>query len=248
MVSSKQSLIYLCIYCKLIVLKIIINVSINTIALDGITLVRKIANDTPTKLQVIESHSRICLQYQAMNTFCFMFPVACTVAGSARTGNFLGAGDAKSARVSSTVSVVSAGCLSLILGSVLLIVPHNFFPSIFDPDPNVVRETASTIPYLSLYVFADGVQYALNGIIKGCGRQPIVMPIVIISYWLIGLPLAYNFAFIQNGGITTCDGKQLCGIVGLVSGMTIGCVPIALCLHFHFFRRRFYCNIYLVHF
>ena len=71
------------------------------------------------------------------------------------------------------------------------------------------------MPLLALYVFADGIQTALNGTIKGCGRQALIMPVVLVAYWVVGLPLAYHWAFDEN-----CT--NLCGDVGLVSGMTTG--------------------------
>ena len=67
-------------------------------------------------------------------------------------------------------------------------------------------------------VFADGVQTALNGIIKGCGRQCIIMPIVLIAYWVGGVPLAYYLAFIRNDGDMSCSDSRFCGDVALVAG------------------------------
>merc|ERR1711865_1362312 len=62
----------------------------------------------------------------------------------------------------------------------------------------IIDQTAATIPFLSIYVLADGVQTGLNGIIKGCGRQKIVVPIVVVAYWMIGVPLAYYLGLIRN--------------------------------------------------
>jgi hypothetical protein len=71
-------------------------------------------------------------------------------------------------------------------------------------------------------VFADGLQAAFNGIIKGCGRQFIIMPIVVIAYWVVGLPLSYYFAFVQNDGIMECNNTSyFCGDVGLVAGYVL---------------------------
>jgi len=105
--------------------------------------------------------------YQSLNTFCFMFPVGCAVAGSTRIGNLLGAGDANGAKVAAKVSVLSAAWVSLALGCILYFTPHSFFPSLFQAEEAVVQETGRTIPLLATYVFADGIQVALNGIIKG---------------------------------------------------------------------------------
>jgi multidrug resistance protein, MATE family len=159
--------------------------------------------------------------YQSINTACFMLPVGCGIAGSTRVGNFLGAGDTRGADVAAKVSVSSAALLSTCLGCILYFTPHTIFPSFFTPDQALVTEASRLIPLLSVYVVGDGIQTVLNGIIKGCGRQCVIMPIVVVAYWIVGVPLAYFYAFIQHDGIM-CDDNIHCGVTGLVSGMTIG--------------------------
>lgn len=159
--------------------------------------------------------------YQSINTVCFMFPVGCSIAGSTRVGNFLGSGNTHGAGVAATVSVASAAVLSAVLGSVLFWTPQWFFPSIFSPDAQVVAEAGTLMPLLAVYVFGDGIQSALNGIIKGCGRQCIIMPIVLVAYWIVGVPLAYYLAFIRHDGVM-CSDSYFCGVRGLVTGMTVG--------------------------
>jgi multidrug resistance protein, MATE family len=163
--------------------------------------------------------------YQSINTFCFMFPMAFAISGTARVGNLLGEGLDQAASWAGQVSVGAAALLSSILGLLLFFVPHDFLPSLFAPDEKgVIDEAARTIPLLALYVIADGIQVALNGIIKGCGRQCVTVPIVIFSYWIIGVPLAYYLAFTMNNGVSSCDETEgsFCGDVGLVTALTTG--------------------------
>ena len=159
--------------------------------------------------------------YQSINTACFMLPVGCGIAGSTRVGNFLGAGDTRGADLAAKVSVSSAAVLSTCLGCILYFTPYTLFPSFFTPDQALVTEASRLIPLLSVYVVGDGIQTALNGIIKGCGRQCVIMPIVVVAYWIVGVPLAYFYAFIRHGGIM-CEDNIHCGVTGLVTGMTIG--------------------------
>jgi MATE family multidrug resistance protein len=161
--------------------------------------------------------------YQSLNSFCFMFPVAFSIAASTRVGNLLGAGQPKGAAFAANVSIASAACLSLVMGSLLYGIPHTFLPSLFAPDEEeLILETSRTIPLLSIYVFADGIQVALNGIIKGCGRQCVTMPIVIVAYWVVAIPLAYYIVFVRNDRQMFCDDSYFCGDVGLVAAMTTG--------------------------
>jgi MATE family multidrug resistance protein len=160
--------------------------------------------------------------YQTINTFCFMFPTAFGVSGSARVGNFLGGCDAEGARFASRVSAACAALVSALMGCVLYWTPHTVFPSLFAPDEDdLVRETSRTVTLLAVYVFADGLQAAFYGTIKGCGRQPVVMPVVVVAYWVVGVPLAYYLAFVKFRGVM-CSTSYLCGQVGLVAGMTVG--------------------------
>ena len=116
--------------------------------------------------------------YQSINTFCFMFPMAFSVSASTRVGNLLGLGEHKTAPFAGRVSVACAACLSCLIGLVLMIAPHDIIPSLFAPkELGVIQEASKTIPLLAAYVVADGTQVALNGIIKGCGRQCVTVPI-----------------------------------------------------------------------
>merc|ERR1711879_83451 len=70
------------------------------------------------------------------------------------------------------------------------------------------------MPVLSvtaLYVVLDGMCGVTSGALKGCGRQPILAPIVIASYYFIGLPTSCSLAFHHH-----------LGTVGLAWGSTIG--------------------------
>mmetsp|Transcript_28234 Transcript_28234/g.60160 ORF Transcript_28234/g.60160 Transcript_28234/m.60160 type:complete len:597 (-) Transcript_28234:19-1809(-) len=160
--------------------------------------------------------------YQSLNASCFMFPVGMSVGGSARIGNHLGSGNIEAARASARVCVTGAGLLSATCGCILYFTPHSVFPSLFTSDANLIEMTSLLIPLLSIYVVGDGFQVALNGIIKGCGRQCVVVPIVIVAYWCVSLPLAWHFTFVRSSGTTDCHEQSLCGVVGLVAGMTIG--------------------------
>jgi MATE family multidrug resistance protein len=161
--------------------------------------------------------------YQSINTFCFMFPLGLSVAGSARVGNLLGAGRTADAAWAAKVSVLLAGIASTSVACILFLTPHGTFPSLFAPnESDLILKASRLIPLLSLYVLADGIQSALNGIIKGCGRQVVTMPIVVFAYWIVAVPLAYYLAFVRHDGVMLCEDSYFCGDIGLVTGMTVG--------------------------
>jgi MATE family multidrug resistance protein len=159
--------------------------------------------------------------FQSINSMCHMLPFGCMVAGSTRVGNVLGSGDARGAAVAATVSVSSAAFVSVSLATIWCWTPHSLFPSLFSQDEHVVAQTSKLIPLLSTYVVADGIQAALDGVMSGCGRQCVVMPILVVAYWIVGVPLAYYLAFVSHKGLM-CDDSLFCGVGGLVVGMTTG--------------------------
>jgi len=160
--------------------------------------------------------------FQSLNSLCYMVPVSFSVAGSTRVGNLLGASDADGAAFAGFVNVLYTGFTSVVLSLVIFLLPHTTFPAFFASSAtDTVHESSRLIPILCLYIVGDAFACAFNGIIKGCGRQRVAMPIILISYWLIGTPLAYFFAFVRHDGDLECQ-DLLCGTRGLTAASTIG--------------------------
>lgn len=161
--------------------------------------------------------------FQSINTFFFQFPLAVSAASSARVGLFLGLNRPESAKTAACVSAAIAGCMSATCGCLLIFTPHEMFASIFTNDPDVIRMAASTIPFLPCYLLADGMQIILTGVVRGCGRQAILVPVVVFAYWVIAVPMAYYVSFEEYDGTTVCDYRDTtCGVKGLVSATTLG--------------------------
>eukprot|EP00554_Chaetoceros_debilis_P013464 CAMPEP_0194127374 /NCGR_PEP_ID=MMETSP0150-20130528/60486_1 /TAXON_ID=122233 /ORGANISM="Chaetoceros debilis, Strain MM31A-1" /LENGTH=645 /DNA_ID=CAMNT_0038821295 /DNA_START=148 /DNA_END=2085 /DNA_ORIENTATION=+ len=161
--------------------------------------------------------------YQSINTFFFMFPMGYSVSCSTRVSMYLGMNDPRNAQIASRVGTILSGFISAVGSCFLFFTPHTFLPSLFTSDEDVVSLASQLIPLLAMYTFADGIQNALNSIMKGCGRQKLVMPVVVFAYWAIGLPIAYYNSFVRYEGTTECEsGIHPCGVVGLVIGMTSG--------------------------
>ena len=149
--------------------------------------------------------------YQSINSSCFMVAVGFSVAVSTRVGGFLGANDPAAARKSARLGSLCAACLSGAIGLLLYAAPHEALPSVLTDDGSVIAATAEVVPLLAAYVFADGVQVALSGVMKGAGKQCAGAPIVVVAYWIVALPVAHYLAF-----------ERKMEVVGLVSGMTAG--------------------------
>lgn len=161
--------------------------------------------------------------YQNINSICFMFPSGFGVSGSSRVGNHLGADDAESAKTASIIAPLLAGSVSFAAG-MLLVVFRNSFGYIFTSDDAVNSNVSYLLLVLSLYVFADGVQSALTGVLKGLGKQGLAGPIVLFAYYGVGIPLSALLAFTWGYGL---------GSLGLCVGVLVGtwvhmCIYIAV--------------------
>ena len=51
-----------------------------------------------------------------------------------------------------------------------------------------------------------------NDISKGCGRQLVIIPTVVVAYWVVGVPRTYHNVFVARPD----QNCQHCGGVGLV--------------------------------
>ena len=162
--------------------------------------------------------------FQSLNSLCFIFPISFSIAGAMRVGNLLGANQASAAAFASKVTLGSSVTVSGILAILLVATPHSFFPSLFAPSAaDLIQETSRLIPLLSLYVVGDAFASGFNGVIKGCGRQAVAVPVVLVSYWVVGIPAAYYMAFVRHDGELGCDNNSFfCGDRGLVLGSTVG--------------------------
>lgn len=87
---------------------------------------------------------------------------SCEAYCSVRVGNELGAGNAKAAKFSVVVTVVT----STIVGATftaLVIATKDYFPVMFTNDPNVISETVNLAYYLALTILISSIQPVLHG-------------------------------------------------------------------------------------
>ena len=131
---------------------------------------------------------------QTLNSLCFMLPSGFNVAASTRVGNLLGANDSFAAQISCKTSTCLALIVSL-LSSFLILIFRTNLGLLFTNNQEVLYILDYTLLTLALYVIADGVQTALTGALKGIGRQSFGAPIVLFSYYAVGIPSASVLAF-----------------------------------------------------
>lgn len=161
--------------------------------------------------------------YQSMVAICFMFPSSFRVSSNTRVGNALGANRPKDARTGALVAMLLALVFGMII-SCFLLAFRSDIGVLFTNDAQVVDLVGSLVPILCIYVIADGAATSLTGVIQGMGKQPIAFPVVMFSYYIIGIPLAIYLARTGKWGFLPGAWGQLkgLGVEGLVIGGAAG--------------------------
>lgn len=156
------------------------------------------------------------------NSICFMTPLSFGIAANTRVSNELGAGRIRCAAYAARISCV-LGLLVVTFTSLLLLIFRRQWVALFTSDVRVLEHAMPVVALSAAYTFVDGFAGVLSGSLKGCSRHPILAPIVIASYYFVGLPCSCIFAWPLN-----------LNTFGLALGSTVGtfihCSTFFLCL------------------
>jgi len=152
--------------------------------------------------------------YQNIIAMCFMAPAAFNTSAATIVGNALGEGNATKAKSSSFIAPALTLLSSLSISACILPLRH-VLGRVFTDDTNVIALVSTLSPLIVAYIISDGCQTSLTGVIKGMGKQGIASPIVIVSYYFVGIPLSSYLAMDWGLGW---------GVFGLCSGTLIGTI------------------------
>lgn len=155
----------------------------------------------------------------------YMVPLGIAGATAVSVGHAIGRGDTQSARRVGWLGIASATLFMGFTGLAFVLAPHailRFYTSNLAVD-------AAGVPLLILAAFFqlfDGVQTVTTGALRGMGNTQSSMLANFISYWVLGLPLAWYLAFLRRWGA-----------VGIWSGLSASLVVLALILVLVWSRR-----------
>ncbi|KAH8918334.1 multidrug/Oligosaccharidyl-lipid/Polysaccharide flippase [Atractiella rhizophila] len=142
--------------------------------------------------------------------FIYQLSAALGSAAAVRIGNCMGAGFGNMARSTSRIVILLAAGASAI-NSVWMFLLRNKWGYLFTGDLPVIELVGSILPLVAAFQLADGVTGACMGVLRGIGRQNIGAAINFVAYYVVGLPLAFYFAF---------SSLQM-GLIGLWTGCTV---------------------------
>ncbi len=151
-----------------------------------------------------------------LSSITFMVPLGLSQAATVRVGVFHGGDDrANVTRASAMVMVVAIG-FAVASGLAFAFAPRTLSSLFIDvnlPDAAaVIAYAAPLIVVAALFQLLDTAQVIMNGLLRGLKDTRIPMVLVLIAYWVIGLPVAWLLAFpVGLGGIGIWIGF-LCGL------------------------------------
>merc|ERR1712039_211299 len=79
--------------------------------------------------------------------------------------------------------------------AVLIYMIKNQVPYLFTGDVDVVNAMQSILTITMVFSVLDTQQATLTGIIGAAGKQAVAAPLIVVCYWVIGVPLGIGLAF-----------------------------------------------------
>jgi MATE family multidrug resistance protein len=148
--------------------------------------------------------------FMSVASSCWCLTSGLATAASSNVGKLLGEEQGPLAlcfgRVCVCWSAIVAWCTSTVV-----IVFHHWIFRLFTQDDSLINDLRSVMHIFALYNTCDNVQFTLQGIYRGAGRQDLAPALVLASLWLCGLPSAWLFGVFL--------GERL---HGLLFGFTLG--------------------------
>jgi MATE family multidrug resistance protein len=148
----------------------------------------------------------------SLASISFMIILGISNAATIRVGTAVGRRDAREVRMAGFTAVALAWIL-MSFAAVTFVLFRHILPTIYISDPEVIGIASSLLIFGALFQLSDGTQVVGHGLLRGMTDVTVPMYIAIFSYWIVGLPSGYLFAFVLGMG---AEGVWL----GFVFGLT----------------------------
>ena len=151
----------------------------------------------------------------------FMVPLSIGLAAAVRVGNQIGAKKILKAKYSA-FSAIRFGSVAALFNTFILLTFSDIIVGFYTQDIEVIKIAVILLMFAAFFQIPDSLAMSAVGSLRGYKDTLIPMYIMIISYWLIGLPLGYSLA------VTDFWAASI-GAPGMWSGMTLGlCIAATL--------------------
>lgn len=174
---------------------------------------------SPLGALVVASH-QITLNYSSL---IFMIPLSISSAITIRVGHAIGRGRPDRARLVSRTGLQLNSGIAIITAAVTLLFAETI-ASIYTRDPAVIAVSVGLLYLNALYQVSDAFQVGAAAALRGYKDARVPMLMIVIAYWVIGLPLGYSLALTDLWGAPLgARGFWISLIVGLsVAALLLG--------------------------
>jgi multidrug resistance protein, MATE family len=134
-------------------------------------------------------------------TISYMTTAGLGAAATIRVGYYLGKQDFTNLR-SAAYSLLVMALVMMTMCAIIFIAGRNYLPELYVDDQSVIPIAASLITIAGLFQLADGTQVVCASALRGLQDVKVPSIFILISYWVIGLPLGYLLTFEWGFGAT----------------------------------------------
>lgn len=165
---------------------------------------------------------QVALNYAAL---MFMVPLGLSMAVTIRVGQLAGAGARAGVRRAGLVGMAMGAGLMAVSALVMVVAPTPIV-ALYTDDPAVAALAAQLLAVAAMFQLSDGVQVTAMGALRGLKDTTWPLIVNMLSYWGVGLPLAWYWG-LQSG----------LGARGMWYGLVCGLTSAALLLALRFLWR-----------
>lgn len=175
----------------------------------------------PFGTEAVASHA-IALNLASVS---FMVPLGISIAAATRVGNLIGEARTKHAQMSA-MAAMGLGTLVMVGFALLFLLLPEELPALYNSEPGVIALAATILPIAAAFQLFDGLQVVASGVLRGMGRTRILPVLHFISFYALGLPVAWWLTF-----------RVGMGIPGIWWGLCLGLGVVSLTLFVWISRR-----------
>jgi len=173
--------------------------------------------------QVVAAH-QISLNFSSL---VFMIPLSFSHAITVRVGWAIGRNDARQARYSSYAGIGLTFLIAMLTASITFLFPQ-LIASIYSDVPELLAIAVELLTLAALFQVSDAIQVCTSGALRGYKDTRVPMVLLVVAYWVIGLPLGYSLALTD----LWIPAMGAAGFwIGLIAGLTAAAIFLSLRLH-----------------
>ncbi|MBL4676507.1 MAG: MATE family efflux transporter [Mucilaginibacter sp.] len=157
---------------------------------------------------VQQAAHQIAISLAAMT---YMMASGVSSAAAVKSGNYFGAGKHRELRLSA-ISNYHIVIVFMCVTAIIFTFCNQWLPWIYTTDKRVIAIAAQLLVVAAFFQLFDGTQVVGLGILRGMGDVNKPTVITFISYWIIGLPIAYLLGIHFKIGVTGVWYGLVCGL------------------------------------